>query len=204
MWTSGWVSTSDAVQVGRQQWRMARAQLSHRDALISGPVTRPAAVRMLHAGKYSVDTRVWIAVIPCGGDGVLVGNECCRCRLTCCFSRLLQVRWAPNLRTYGHYSSMFCRQLIASKHWWHFTHTSIMIYYYYKYNTRMIRAITNNGTKSPVSIGFVFPSAFSLKSLCWPTERWMAVHLRVCHPTSPASPTFHLDRDYNHLRLINW
>jgi len=23
---------------GRQQWRMARAQLSHRDALISGPV----------------------------------------------------------------------------------------------------------------------------------------------------------------------
>ena len=38
MWTSGWVSTSDAVQVGRQQWRMARARLSHRDALISGPV----------------------------------------------------------------------------------------------------------------------------------------------------------------------
>jgi len=35
---------------------------------------------MLHVGKYSVDMRVWIAVIPCGGDGVLVGNECCRCR----------------------------------------------------------------------------------------------------------------------------
>jgi len=64
MWTSGGVSTSDAVQVGRQQWRMARAQLSHRDTLISGPVARPAAVRMHHVGKYSVDMRVWIAVIP--------------------------------------------------------------------------------------------------------------------------------------------
>ena len=62
------------MQVGRQQWRMAR------DALISGPVAWPAAVRMLHVGKYSVDTHVWIVVIPCGGDGVLVGNECCRCR----------------------------------------------------------------------------------------------------------------------------
>ena len=40
-------------------------------------VTRPAAVRMLHVGKYWVDTRVWITVIPCGGDGLLVGNECC-------------------------------------------------------------------------------------------------------------------------------
>jgi len=37
-------------------------------------------VRMLYVGTYSVDTRVWIAVIPCGGDGVLVGNECYRCR----------------------------------------------------------------------------------------------------------------------------
>jgi len=70
---------SDTVQV-HQQWRMARAQLCHHDALISGPVTRPATVRMLHVGKYSVDTRVWIAVISCGGDGVLVGNECRRCR----------------------------------------------------------------------------------------------------------------------------
>ena len=59
---------------------MARMQPSHRDALVSGPITRPAAVRMLHVSKYSVDTRVWIAVIPCGGDGVLVGNECYRCR----------------------------------------------------------------------------------------------------------------------------
>jgi len=75
MWTSGGVSTSDAVQVGRQQWRMARVQLSHRDALISSPVAWPAAVRMLHVGKCSVDTRVWIAVIPCGGDGVLMPME---------------------------------------------------------------------------------------------------------------------------------
>ena len=73
MWTSGGVSTSDVVQVGRQQWRMARAQLSHRDALISGPVAWPAAVRMLHVGKYSVVMRVWIAVITCGSDGWHVG-----------------------------------------------------------------------------------------------------------------------------------
>ena len=33
--------------------------------------------------------------------------------------------------------------------------------------------------RSPVSIGFVFLSAFSLKSLCWPTERWTAVRLRI-------------------------
>ena len=59
---------------------MALAQLCHRDALISGPVAWLAAVRMLHVSKYSVDTRVWIAVIPCGGNGMLVGNECCRCR----------------------------------------------------------------------------------------------------------------------------
>jgi len=51
---------------------MAHAELSHRDTLISGPVALPAVVRMLHVGKYSVDTHVWIAVIPCGGDGVLV------------------------------------------------------------------------------------------------------------------------------------
>jgi len=59
---------------------MARTQLSHRDTLISGPVMLPAVVRMLHVGKYVVDTRVWIAVVPCGGDGMLGGNECCRCR----------------------------------------------------------------------------------------------------------------------------
>jgi len=58
---------------------MARVQLCHRDALISGPVTQTATVRMLHVGKYSVDMRVWIAVIHCGGNGVLVGNKCCRC-----------------------------------------------------------------------------------------------------------------------------
>jgi len=74
------VSTSDAVQIGRQQWRMARAQMCHRDALISGLVMRPAMVRMLHVGKYSVNTCVRIAVVPYGGNGVLVGNECCRCR----------------------------------------------------------------------------------------------------------------------------
>jgi len=74
MWTSGGVSASDVAQIGHQQWRMARTQLSHRDALISGPVVRPAAVRMLYAGNYSVEMRVWITVIPCGGDGVLVGN----------------------------------------------------------------------------------------------------------------------------------
>ena len=68
---------SDAVQICRQQWRMACTPLCHRDALIAGPITWPAAVRMLHVGKYSVNTRVWIAVVPCGGDGVLVGNLAC-------------------------------------------------------------------------------------------------------------------------------
>jgi len=75
MYTSGGVSASDTAQVGRQQWRMARVQLCHRDTLISGPAAWPAAVRMLHVGKYSVDTRVWIAVISCGDDdGMLLGN----------------------------------------------------------------------------------------------------------------------------------
>ena len=48
-------------------------------------VTQPAAVRMLHVSKYSVDTRVWITVMPCGGDGVLVGNECCSVAVYACY-----------------------------------------------------------------------------------------------------------------------
>jgi len=72
MWTSGGVSTSNAVQVGSQQWRMARTQFSHRDTLISGPVTRPAAVRMLHVDKYSVDTRVWIILL-----NLVAAMACC-------------------------------------------------------------------------------------------------------------------------------
>ena len=43
----------------------AVAQLGHRDALVSGPVMRPAMMRMLHVGKYLVDTHVWIAAIQC-------------------------------------------------------------------------------------------------------------------------------------------
>ena len=61
----------------------------------------------------------------------------------------------------------------------------------------LIWAVYVSRTCSPVFTGFMSLSASS--SLYSPTKLWTAVHLRICRPTSPASPTFHLDRDYDHL-----
>ena len=59
-------------------------------------------------------------------------------------------------------------------------------------------------TRSPVFIGFMFLSAFSLKSLCWPIERWTAVRLRICHPTSPVWPRRWRSISCDHPPHSNW
>jgi len=55
------------------------AELCHRDARISGPITRPATVRIFHVYGQFGHVCV-VAAIPCVSDNMLVGNECCTCR----------------------------------------------------------------------------------------------------------------------------
>jgi len=67
--------------------------------------------------------------------------------------------------------------------------------------------LTKNAAARPIfgicrseHITAVFPSASSLKlpHSPGPIKFRAAVRLRVCRSTSPASPTFHLDRDCDH------